>query len=159
MRVSSEISLLHCLINLLPLQREDANARFYGHPVTVPDILAGKYKAPSAAMPLLQTLYAAEGRPEVLGTDRIPEGLAPGDTELTEEEKKELEANGHGHEEHHASAIPQSSSSKSIGHRVPPPPPARHPPPSLEPDHSSDPPSYDTAFAAPAPAEKNPFDD
>ena len=43
-------------------------------------------------MPLLQTLYAAEGRPDVLGTQHIPQGHAPGDAEITEEEAKEIEA-------------------------------------------------------------------
>lgn len=120
-------------------QRDDANARFYGSPVTVGDILAGKPMTPSAAKPLLQTLYAAEGRPEVLGTDQIPQGLAPGDSELTEEEKKEL---GHQPDEH--SSDLSSQTKQPHGHRVPPP---------------LAPPSYDattaSAIQTPPPPEKS----
>jgi hypothetical protein len=129
----------------------------------VPDILAGKVKAPHGATPLLQTLYAAEGRPQVLGTDMIPEGVAPGDTELTEEEKKEFEAHAaSGQEPPYASANSPSSSTKMTSHRVPPPPPPQAPllpPPasSLPPSASSlPPPSYDEAAAPLAPpAEKS----
>lgn len=42
--------------------------------------------------PLWQTLYAAEGRPDVMGTEKIPEGVAPGETSISTDEAKELEA-------------------------------------------------------------------
>lgn len=134
------------------MQRDDANARFYGSKVSVSDIFEGKVKAPPAAMPLLQTLYAAEGRPEVLGTQHIPQGLTPGDTEITPEEARVMEAHNHDEKADHTQtqdtqatpisqqsvaaehAVPPTSSS-SI-HRVPPPPP----PPTYESSTSSYPP-------------------
>lgn len=76
------------------LKRDDANARFYGQQASVSDILAGKVKAPDAVKPLWQTLYAAEGRTDVMGTDHIPQGLAPGEIGISDEEAKELEAMG-----------------------------------------------------------------
>lgn len=122
------------------LKRDDANTRFYGSEISVQDIFAGKPITPSAAKPLLQTLYTAEGRLEVMGTDQIPQGLAPGDTEFTEEEKKEL-----GHQQ---GETPSSSSNLGYqprqphGHRVPPP---------------LAPPAYDTISASPVqpPPEKS----
>ncbi|PWN21780.1 DUF500-domain-containing protein, partial [Microstroma glucosiphilum] len=68
------------------LKRDDANARFYGQKVTVADIFQGKVRAPPAAKPLMQTLYAAEGRPDFLGTDAIPQGLTPGDIPVSEDD-------------------------------------------------------------------------
>ncbi|UZJ56837.1 hypothetical protein CBS101457_006157 [Exobasidium rhododendri] len=115
------------------LKRDDANARFYGRKVSVTDIFEGKVIVPSAATPLLQTLYAAEGRPEVMGTQHIPEGLAPGDVVITPEEAKEMEARSN-HDGSHTTQ-PASFSQQSLAdqsgthtarasaHRVPPPPP------------------------------------
>jgi transcription initiation factor TFIID subunit TAF12 len=121
------------------LQRDDANARFYGSNVTVSDILHGKSGTPRAALPLMQTLYAAEGRPEILGTEAIPEGGAPGDVELSPEEKKELESyqqeqqqqqqqqqGGQGVVDAAQSPFGDQAAVNSSGktsHRVPPPPP------------------------------------
>ena len=74
------------------LKRDDANARFYQSPgITVADILSGNLGAPAppACIPLWQTLYAAEGRPQVMGVDRIPQGGTPGDLQLTQEDMKD----------------------------------------------------------------------
>ncbi len=71
------------------LNRDDENGRFYSSPgISAGNILSGQLQgpAPPAVMPLWQTIYAAEGRPEVMGTDRIPDGATPGDLEYTEEE-------------------------------------------------------------------------
>lgn len=73
-------------------QRDDANARLYGRQVSVGDIFAGSVGLPPAAQPLLQTLYAAEGRPQVMGTHAIPQGQTPGDLPVSEEELKSYEA-------------------------------------------------------------------
>lgn len=74
------------------LKRDDENGRFYKAPgIKVDNILSGQLPGPvpPAVMPLWQTIYAAEGRPEVMGIDRIPEGATPGDLELTEEDMKD----------------------------------------------------------------------
>lgn len=47
----------------------------------------------------MQTLYAAEGRPDYLGTDAIPQGLTPGDIPVSEDDFKNADAQvgpGHG---------------------------------------------------------------
>lgn len=72
------------------LKRDDANARFYGRSISTADIFAGTVPPPPAARPLMQTLYAAEGRPQVMGTDAIPQGQAPGDRPLSDEERQAL---------------------------------------------------------------------
>lgn len=111
------------------LQRDDANARLYGGPISVSDLFQGKVPAPAAAKPLLQTLYAAEGRPQILGTEQIPTGLTPGDTEITAEEAEALkdktnettrteqhdgDHGGDRHDERPNATVPRA-------HRVPPP--------------------------------------
>lgn len=127
------------------LKRDDANARFYGvQQVSASDVLAGKVKAPDAVKPLWQTLYAAEGRADVMGIDGIPQGLAPGEIGISDEEAKELEAMGKEQDENStstgatqgasftAAAAPGTSSSalseppveSSTKHFVPPPLPA-----------------------------------
>ena len=127
-------------------------------------------RATPACTALLQTLYAAEGRPEVMGTQHIPQGLTPGDTEITEEEAKEMEAHNSGQaalsaetataqtgqtplpqESNDEGAGMQGTSQPSIGsrtHRVPPPPP---PPPSsmTNLDPSSQGPSFDQQHEPP----------
>jgi hypothetical protein len=130
-------SLHACFLSLA--QRDDANARYYGRKVSVAEIFEGKAMAPSSALPLLQTLYAAEGRPEILGTHEIPEGQTPGDLSISPEEAKEMEAEAklQGGQSADAASLPQESTaiqpsmpSPSSGaaqnsHRVPPPlPPA-----------------------------------
>lgn len=40
----------------------------------------------------MQTLYAAEGRPDFLGTDAIPQGLTPGDIPVSEDDFKNANA-------------------------------------------------------------------
>jgi len=73
------------------LKRDDANARFYGGPFSVRDILQGRAMAnPAAVRPLLATLYAAEGRPQIMGMQYVPQGPAPGDTMITDQEKAAL---------------------------------------------------------------------
>ncbi|KAJ1030048.1 hypothetical protein NDA16_000961 [Ustilago loliicola] len=74
------------------LKRDDENGRFYKSPgIKVEQILSGQITvpAPAAVLPLWQTIYAAEGRPNVMGIDRTPEGATPGDLELTEEDMKD----------------------------------------------------------------------
>lgn len=71
------------------LKRDDENHRFYKNPsLSVEQILSGQLQEPPpfAVLPLWQTIYAAEGRPELMGVDRIPEGTTPGDLELSKEE-------------------------------------------------------------------------
>lgn len=73
------------------LQRGDENARFYGAKASAAEILSGKFNnpPPKDALPLLQTLYTSEGKPERLGTDRIPDNedlMSPGDIEIREED-------------------------------------------------------------------------
>ncbi|EST06588.1 Src homology-3 domain protein [Kalmanozyma brasiliensis GHG001] len=112
------------------LKRDDENARFYQTPgITVDNILSGQLQrpAPAAVLPLWQTIYAAEGRPQLMGTDRIPDGTTPGDLVLTEEDMKE--ANSYAEQEQQylqqhsqgagAAVAPVGSLS---GRRVPPPP-------------------------------------
>ncbi|CDU23282.1 related to YSC84-protein involved in the organization of the actin cytoskeleton [Sporisorium scitamineum] len=109
------------------LKRDDENGRFYKSPdIKVDSILSGQLPGPvpAAVTPLWQTIYAAEGRPELMRTDRIPEGTTPGDLELTEEDMKSA-SNYAEQEQHHqqqqpgASVAPVGSLSTR---RVPPPP-------------------------------------
>ncbi|CAO1631399.1 unnamed protein product [Parajaminaea phylloscopi] len=74
------------------LNRDDANGRFFGRPgpVTAAEIFSGALPHPPATRPLLQTLYAGEGNPQILGTDAIPSGQAPGDRPLSQEEVQAL---------------------------------------------------------------------
>lgn len=75
--------------------RSDENARFYNYPeipiTTILDNKLHRHQIPKDCMPLWQALCAAEGRPEHLGTDLITEGPAPGDQELSEEDKQALQ--------------------------------------------------------------------
>lgn len=79
------------------LSRDDANGRFYGRngPVTPAEVFSGSVSTPPAAKPLLQTLYAAEGRPQVLGVDAIPSGQTPGDRVLNEQEIQAIQHEAH----------------------------------------------------------------
>ncbi|PWN52107.1 DUF500-domain-containing protein [Violaceomyces palustris] len=123
------------------LKRDDENARFYGTPgVSVSDILNGNIVSPPAAcIPLWQTIYAAEGRPQIMGTDRIPQGGTPGDLVMTEEDMKNASAAaeaensqagtaaGGGQSETQNHAVPSPVASGGLGsvsgsiRRVPPP--------------------------------------
>ena len=86
------------------LKRDDANARFYGGSYSVRDILQGRAMANAAAVrPLLATLYAAEGRPQIMGTQYVPQGPAPGDTMITDQEKAALQQQAQAQEQHGAS--------------------------------------------------------
>lgn len=124
-------------------------------------------QATPACTALLQTLYAAEGRPEVMGTQHIPQGLTPGDTEITEEEAKEMEAHNSGQappstetaaDQTGQTPLPQKitdegagmqgTSQPSLGsrtHRVPPPPPSSM----TNLDSSSQGPSFDQQHEPP----------
>lgn len=105
------------------LQRDDANARFYGRPVSVTDLFQSKIKAPAAVRPLLQTLYAAEGRPEVMGMEQIPQGFTPGDTEITRDEAEalRLESDDVIESKGDEGEIEQNGGEHTKMHRVPPP--------------------------------------
>lgn len=101
------------------LKRDDANARLYGQRAEVADIFAGKVTAPTSVHPLWATLYAAEGKKGVYGADQIPQGLAPGEIGISDEEAKELEAIGKEDEQNQVAGA--STSAKTTTHRVPPP--------------------------------------
>lgn len=111
------------------LKRDDANARFYGQQASTSDIFKGRVIAPKSVRPLWQTLYAAEGRSEFMGTEQIPQGLAPGEIGISAEEAKELEAMGKAEEQDSgqpsatATGAAASSSNRPSGtkHFVPPP--------------------------------------
>lgn len=66
---------------------------------------------PPAVDPLWQTLYAAEGKPQVLGTDRIPQGKTPGEIGLSSEEASELKEMSDDQEHPHTDPSLASSSS------------------------------------------------
>ncbi|SNX84055.1 related to YSC84 - protein involved in the organization of the actin cytoskeleton [Melanopsichium pennsylvanicum] len=112
------------------LKRDDENGRFYKSPgIKVDQILSGQLQgpAPAAIMPLWQTIYAAEGRPDVMGTDRIPEGATPGDLELTEADMKEAsnyaeQEKQQQHQQHHSAVTAPVGSISS--RKLPPPPPS-----------------------------------
>lgn len=108
------------------LKREDENGRFYNAPgIKAENILSGQLPGPvpAAVMPLWQTIYAAEERPELMGTDRIPEGTTPGDLEMTEEDMKDassLASKEHQQQQQYGTAVAPVGSLSS--RRVPPPP-------------------------------------
>ncbi|SPO20339.1 related to YSC84 - protein involved in the organization of the actin cytoskeleton [Ustilago trichophora] len=110
------------------LKRDDENGRFYTSPgIKVDQILSGQLQAPApaAAMPLWQTIYAAEGRPDVMGVDRIPEGATPGDLELTEDDMKEASSYAEQEQQHQQQYDAATAPIGSISSRkVPPPPPS-----------------------------------
>lgn len=103
------------------LKRDDANARLYGRQVPVADIFAGAVSPPPAAQPLLQTLYAAEGRPQVMGTHAIPQGQTPGDLPVSEDEIKTYQAQAPQQQQHshpnEVSALQDASSGSIAGGR------------------------------------------
>ena len=110
------------------LKRDDENGRFYKSPgIKVDQILTGQLPgpAPQAVLPLWQTIYAAEGRPDVMGVDRIPEGATPGDLEMTEEDMKD--ASKYAEEEKQQQQQQYGTGSAPVGsissRKVPPPPP------------------------------------
>jgi lipid-binding SYLF domain-containing protein len=57
------------------IERNDENARFYGHKWKAEEIISGRVLRPQAAQGLYQTLAAAEGRQT--RTDMIPQGMGP----------------------------------------------------------------------------------
>lgn len=110
-------------------KRDDENGRFYKSPgIKVDNILSGQLPGPvpAAVTPLWQTIYAAEGRPELMGTDRIPEGTTPGDLELTEDDMKD--ASNYAEQEKQQQQQPPHSGATAApvgslsNRRVPPPP-------------------------------------
>ncbi|SPO34746.1 related to YSC84 - protein involved in the organization of the actin cytoskeleton [Pseudozyma flocculosa] len=147
------------------LKRDDANTRFYGSPLPVKDILEGRLQAPApaACLPLWQTIYAAEGRPQVMGVDRIPQGdmSTPGDLVMTEDDFKQAsvvaEHGGmpHGDLASGAGASAVGSTMAPGYDRVVPPPPgagasgaaAPAPAPAPAPYGGELPPDYDFASA------------
>lgn len=131
------------------LKRDDENGRFYNAPgITASEILSGQLRgpAPAAVMPLWQTIYAAEGRAEVMGTDRIPDGATPGDLEMTEEDMKDAS----NYAEHEKQQQQYGTATAPVGslssRRVPPAPgsSATAPPPQ---PYSDLPPDYEFANA------------
>ncbi|KAL4398963.1 regulation of ruffle assembly protein [Malassezia pachydermatis] len=77
------------------LTRSDENARFYNYPdIEIATILDNRlpwHQIPKACTPLWQALYAAEGRPDYMGTNEIPMEPSPGDHKWTEEELAQLQ--------------------------------------------------------------------
>lgn len=80
------------------LSRIDEDARFYHYPdikvETLLDNTLPRHQIPAEVMPLWQALYRAEGRPDYMGTDQIPQGEAPSDHVLTDAEVDQLHAEG-----------------------------------------------------------------
>ncbi|WFD31228.1 hypothetical protein MSPP1_002262 [Malassezia sp. CBS 17886] len=78
------------------LARSDENSRFYNYPdIPVTALLENtlpRHQVPHSVLPLWQALCAGEGRPEHLGTDKMPLGPSPGDTVLTDEQVQTLQA-------------------------------------------------------------------
>jgi lipid-binding SYLF domain-containing protein len=108
------------------LKRDDENGRFYNSPgITADNILSGQLRAPAprAVMPLWQTIYAAEGRSEIMGTDRIPEGTTPGDLELSEQDMKDASAYAEHENRQYGAAAASSAPVGSISSRRVPPTP------------------------------------
>ncbi|GAC99407.1 hypothetical protein PHSY_007008 [Pseudozyma hubeiensis SY62] len=141
------------------LKRDDENARFYKSPgIKVDSILAGQLPGPPPATvtPLWQTIYAAEGRPELMGTDRIPEGTTPGDLELTEQDM--MDANAYAEQQQQQQQQSAGAAIAPVGslssRRVPPPPAAASgsiasgaTAPSVQQAHADLPPDYEFANA------------
>ncbi|KAN0066306.1 hypothetical protein ACQY0O_000400 [Thecaphora frezii] len=134
------------------LKRDDANARFYQSPgISVKDILSGNLRGPppAACVPLWQTIYAAEGRPQVMGVDRIPQGDTPGDLVLTEQDMKDASVVAEQDMKQNGGFGAETSGTGGAapGQYVPPPPPPAGPSNAVPAPYGDLPPDYDFANA------------
>ena len=122
------------------LSRIDEDARFYHYPdikvETLLDNALPRHQIPAEVVPLWQALYRAEGRPDYMGTDQIPQGEAPSDHVLTDAEVDQLHAESMRRKE--AEQGGESLDEKPAGssgddRHVPPPPPADEKPSEVPP--------------------------
>lgn len=118
------------------LTRSDENARYYNYPgipiETILDNKLPKHQIPYTCKSVWQALYVAEGRPDYMGTDAIPEGPSPGNYEATDEEKAALAKEQDGTSTSSAPILPpprrvskaaEAEKDREPAARQPPPPP------------------------------------